>query len=96
MVTSVICASRLSSSPQLVGLSDSVQSDFVVSVYNGANNIVVTWRSRSTGFQFQSVQVMVTSECLTGIVVPQTQVFTVTPDVGSSVNARGLGKYLNV
>lgn len=95
VVTALSCVNRVSSSPLLIGLFEPVQSEFVVSVDSGADNIVITWRSRSATLQPElgPVQVMVTSECPTGIVPPLTQVFTVAPDEGNSVNARRLGKF---
>lgn len=66
---------------------------YLVSINTGANNIVVTWTTDNPILQQQlrSVRVMVTSECPTGIVSPQSQVFSLTADERNSVNARGLG-----
>lgn len=64
-----------------------------MTVYTGVNYIEVTWRSRSAIIEqeLSSIQVTVTSECPTGVVSPQAQVFTVRPDEGNSVNVRELG-----
>ena len=64
----------------------------VKAIVNG-NSIEVSWTSDDQLFQqqLQSVQVIVTSGCLTGTGVPRTRVFTVTPSEGNSVNITGLG-----
>lgn len=91
VVTAIDCVSRVSSSPQLIGLFESVQSDFEVTVTSSADNMLVTWKSRNAIVQqqLQSVEVILMSECATGIMPPQTQVFNVTE--GNLVTASRLG-----
>ena len=95
VVTAMDCIHQATSPPLWIGVIESVQSGMVVTVRTGINNIEVIWRSRSAIVQqeIRSVQVTVTSECPTGIVPSQTQVFTLTPDEGTSVNIRGLGMW---
>lgn len=89
-LTAVECAAVVSNSPWSIALFQSATLDLVISVNSGDNNIVISWRS-SNQYLWESVKITVTSECPAGIVTPQTQVFTVTPDEGNSVNVRGLG-----
>lgn len=64
-----------------------------VSINAGADWIRVSWRTSSSILQQQlrSVEVMVTSECFTGIMTPQTQTFNVMPHEGNSITVTGLG-----
>ena len=92
VVVSVLgCVHRVHSSPQLIGPSDSMLSDFVVSVERGASNIVVSWRNSNAEQRLETIQVNVTSECPTGVVATQHQTFNVAPDEGNSVSTRELG-----
>ena len=70
-----------------------VLDSYVVSTVADGSSIIVSWTSDDPLFQqqLQSVQVMVTSICLTGIGVAQIQTFTVTPSEGNSANVTGLG-----
>ena len=93
VVTVIDCINRVSSPPELINAQQPVQLGLLVTVHADADNIEVTWRSRSAIIQQElgPVQVTVTSECPTGVVPPQTQVFTVTPDEGNSATIRELG-----
>lgn len=93
-LTAVDCAALARSPSLVVAPLEAIPSDLVISVSTGRNSdIIVRWTSRNPTIleQLQSVQVTVTSACPTGIVPPQTQVFTVTPADGSSVAIMELG-----
>lgn len=94
-LTAVDCAALAGTSPHMVANFEPAPLDLVISVSTHDNNIVVTWTSINQNLleQLLSVQVTVVSECPTGIVPSQTQVFTVTPEEGNSVNVRELGIY---
>ncbi len=66
---------------------------FTVSTATGTNWIRVSWRTNSQTLQQQlrSVKVMLTSQCFSGIVPPESQTFNVMPEEGNSITARGLG-----
>lgn len=92
-LTTVNCAGHVSSTPQRIGPFEASPRDLVISVESGNGSILVSWRNSDQKFQQQlrSFQVTVTSMCPTGIAIPRNLVFTVTPDEGNSVIARGLG-----
>ncbi len=69
---------------------------YAVSTVVHSDSIIVSWTSDDSFFQqqLQSVEVMVTSNCLTGTGVAQIQHFTVIPSEGNSINITGLGMQL--
>lgn len=87
------CTTRVTSPPALIGQFEPVNPVFVVSVNSGADSTVVSWRGSDTQQQLRSVVVTVSSECPTGVMPLQRQVFTVTPDQGNSVNLMPFGIY---
>ena len=67
---------------------------FSVGIVMGRNYIITNWETTDPILQqeIRSVQVMVSSECPTGIQPTQTQAFNVMASQTNSVNASGLGK----
>ena len=83
------CTALVRMSPQSVDAFEADISDLMILVNaSGNGNIVVNWSFLE---QVESVQVRVTSECPTAVVPERTQVFTVTPNEGNSLNIMGLG-----
>lgn len=63
----------------------------------GADWIRINWRTSSSILQQQlrSVEIVITSQCFTGIVATATQTFSVTPDEGNSFTVTGLSTYVH-
>ena len=75
-------------------IAPSILADvYRTSISTDANSIRVSWRTSSPILQQQlrMVEVVVTSECPTGAVAPQTQTFTIMPDEGNSITITDLG-----
>lgn len=88
VLTAYDCNNRITSTPALIGLFEPSTSGLVASVDTAMENTVVSWRSdgdQDLQRQLRLVTVTVNSECPTGVVPLQPQVFTVTPDQGNSV-----------
>ena len=71
---------------------------FTVSTVWGNNSIFINWRISDPVLHqvLDSVLVMVSSECPTGIQPTQTQTFNVMASQGNFVNATGLGILINI
>ena len=75
--------------------SSSNLDPYTASTVVDTDSIRVSWRRSNdplVELQLQSVLVVVTSDCLTGIVPPTTQNFTITSDVGNSLDVTEIGK----